>query len=100
MLFLVHQYVHDKSDVFKWDNDGLAKAMNNVTNTSRRDFVFSIEEELKARESEWKEKWDETTLDFMWHMFKGIVVKHAKMLSTRQSIQVNCTSTSRKTERI
>ena len=76
MCYLVHKYVHDKSDTFRWDHDGLVKAMDDVTNTSRRD-VVSAEEELKARESEWKERWDETTLDLMWHMFNGVVTKHA-----------------------
>ena len=50
MPFLVHQYVHDKSVTFRWDNDGSVQAMNDVTNTSRRDVVLFVEEELKARE--------------------------------------------------
>ena len=37
VFFLVYQCVHDKSDTFRWDNDGLVKAMNDVTNTSRGD---------------------------------------------------------------
>ena len=79
--------MHDKSDTFRWDNDGLVKAKNDVTNTSLRDVVFFVDEEFKARESEWKDKRDETTLDLMWHMFNGVVMKHAKCF--RQAEQGN-----------
>ena len=75
--------------------------MNDATNTSRRYVVvFALKEEIKARESEWKEKWDETFLDLMWHMFNGVVMKHATNVPARQSIEVNCTSTSRRREGI
>ena len=47
---------------------------------------FVFDQELQARESEGKEKGDETTLEFRWHMSNGVVMKHAKVLADRQSI--------------
>ena len=88
--------MHDKLDIFRGDNDGLVKAMNDVTNTARRDVVSFVKEDLKARESEWKDKSDETTLDLMWHMFNGVVMKHAKMFSARQSTEMQCAPTSKR----
>ena len=57
--------MHDRSDIFKWDDDGLVKAI----------VFLSVEEELEARESEWKEKWEESTLDLIGHMFNGVATQ-------------------------
>ena len=81
MVFLVHQYVHNNSGNFRWDHDRLNKALHDPSNDDRRNFIAATEAELNDKKSEWKELWDETTLDLMWSMYNDIVCSQARKIS-------------------
>ena len=57
IVFLVHQYVHNKPENFRWDHDRLNKALHDLSNDDRREFIAATEAELNNTKSEWKELW-------------------------------------------
>ena len=80
MLFLVHQYVHNKPENFRWDHDRLNKALHDPSNDDRHNFIAATEADVNDKKSEWKEFWDETTLDLMWSMYNDIVCSQARKI--------------------
>ena len=60
--------------------DTLSNALHDQTNDDRRHFIAATEAELSERKAEWKEHWDETTLDLMWSMYNDIACTQARKI--------------------
>ena len=49
MVFLVHQYVHNKPEKFRWDHDSLNKAFHDPSNDDRRKSIVATEADLNDK---------------------------------------------------
>ena len=78
VMLIIFEFAEGSTQVFRWGFDKLVAATNDPSQAGRRAFIDNVESALLDTREQWKQTWDETTVDPMWSMLNGTVMQFAK----------------------